>query len=239
MRNIRPQLFLLFFTASFFVVIFSSCLTSAKMDRYVSSQYNDQLPKRDKKMKADIVVNSTLHSDPDIISMTKQKTSKVVPLIVYWSMDWRHTCTLNPAIPVTAFANTINGLATKGLAQKLNGQRLELTVEQVPNAFAIVDKSHMIWLIYAISWDKIYVEPDFKDLVVSYKLTGADSVAKSGRITVKSNAENKGIRFFQSWKSATSEHLTDYNSNLTLMTRSFVNKLMEELQSSAPVTSSN
>lgn len=202
----------------------------------MAEQYNNQLPKKDKKMKADITVNSPLPSDPDAISTTRQKTSKVVPLIVYWSLDYRHTCTLNPAIPVTAFANTVNSLAAKGLAQKIAGQRLELTVEQAPTAFALVDKSHMIWLVYAFSWDKIYVEPDFKDLVVSYKLYNAANVAKAGKITVKSNAENKGLRFFQSWKSATSEYLGDYNANLTVMTRNFVNKLMEELGSGVPAS---
>ena len=235
MRKLRPDFrSLSLFVFSLFVL--TGCLTSAKMDRYVAEQYNNQLPKKDKKMKADIVVNTTLHCDAEMISLTKQKTSKVVPLIVYWSMDWRHTCTLNPAIAVTGFSNAVNALSSKGLAQKLAGQHLELTVEQAPSAFAIVDKSHMIWLIYAINWDKIYVEPDFKDLVVSYKLTGADNNSKTGRITIKSNAENKGIRFFQSWKSATSEYLADYNSNLSLMTKSFVNKLMEEVQPNVPAS---
>lgn len=211
------------------ILSLTSCLTSAKMDRYVAEQYNNQLPKRDKKQKADIVVNTSLKADVDMISMTKQKTSKVVPLLVYWSMDYRHTCILNPAIAVTNFSNTLNSLSSKGLSQKIAGQHLELTVEQVPTAFALVDKSHLIWLIYAFSWDKIYIEPDFKDLVVSYKLSGSDSVGKTGKIIIKSNAQNKGIRFFQSWKSATSEYLTDYNANLAVMTKSFVNKLMEEL----------
>lgn len=104
---------------------------------------------------------------------------------------------------------------------------MELNVEQIPTAFAVVDKVHMILLI--VGWEKVYIEPDFKDLIVSYKVTGSDDVTKSGKITVKNNVQNKGIRFFQSWKSATSEHLADYNANLTAMTRTFLSKLAEEL----------
>src|SRR3982751_313385 len=115
-----------------------SCLTSQKMDAYVSGQYGDQLPKQNKKMKSDIVVNSAIASREKYISTTVSKTTHVLPLVVYWEFDYRHTCNLNPEIPVSAFANALNSMAAK-ISQKLNGQRLELTVEQTPSAFAIVD----------------------------------------------------------------------------------------------------
>jgi hypothetical protein len=216
---------LLFLSLTFF----SGCLTSSKMDRFVAEHYGGQLPKTDKKKKAGLTVLSSVSSPTKDISTTVQKTSKVLPLIVYWQWDYRHTCTLNPAIGVDHFTTAVNSLYNKGLSQKLNGQLLELTVEQIPTAFALVDKSHMVWVIYAYSWDKIYMEPDGKDLVVSYKLTQADNTVKTGKITVKSTAHNQGLRFFQSWKSATSEYLTDYDTNLTAMTKTFVSQLMEAL----------
>jgi hypothetical protein len=209
------------------VTLFSSCLTSQKMDKFVAAHYNNQLPKE--KKKTDITVTSKVTYPSNAISTTVQKTSKVLPLLVYWQMDYRHTCTLNPAIAVNQFATTINTLSSKGLNQKLNGQRLELSVEQIPTAFALVDKAHMIWLVYAISWEKVYMEPDAKDLIVSYKLLQNDNTEKTGKITVKSTARNQGLRYFQSWKSATSEQLADYSTNITAMSKTFVTKLMEEL----------
>ncbi|WP_162944656.1 hypothetical protein [Flavisolibacter nicotianae] len=229
MNSLSPQKTTVFLLAIVSLVFFSSCLTSKKMDRFVAEQYNNQLPKEDKKKKADFTVTSAIASPASALSTTKQKTSKVLPLVVYWQYDYRHTCSLNPTIAVTQFSNAVNTLATKGLSQKLNGQHLDLTVEEAPRAFALVDKAHMIWLIYAISWDKIYMEPDFKDLVVSYKVTGAGNAVKAGKITVKNPSQNKGIRFFQSWKSATSEYLADYNATMTAMTKSFVNQLIEEM----------
>lgn len=209
------------------VTLLSGCLTSRKMDAFVAAHYNNQLPKE--KKKSDITILSKVASPSGAISTTVQKTSKVLPLIVYWQMDYRHTCTLNPAIAVNQFASTVNALSAKALGQKLNGQRLELSVEQIPTAFALVDKAHLIWLVYAISWDKIYMEPDGKDLVVSYKLLQSDNTEKTGTITVKSTARNQGLRYFQSWKSATSEHLADYSANITAMSKTFVSKLAEAL----------
>ncbi len=214
-----------------FALLFSlsSCLTSKKMDKFVANHYNNELPKPDRKKKAEIVVTSTVPSVNSSISTTVHKTDNFLPLIVYWQYKHRQSCTLNSAIAVTNFTNTINASATKGLSQKLNSNKLELTVEEAPSGFSMVLNEHMVWLVYAFSWAKIYIEPDYKDLVVSYKMLQGDGTLKTGKIIVKNTDKNKGLRFFQSWKSATSEYLSSYNANLTTMTRSFVTQLANEL----------
>jgi hypothetical protein len=210
------------------VLMLSSCLTSAKLDKFVAAQYNNELPKPGKKKKAEIEVTSQLSANNSQISTTVHKTDKFLPLIVYWKYNHRQSCSLNPSIAVTNFSNAVNSLATKGLLDKLSGRKLELTVEQAPSAFSLIAKENMIWLVYAISWEKIYIEPDVKDLVVAYKVVGGEG-DKTGRITVNNSEKNKGLRFFQSWKSATSEYLSEYNSNFTTMTKSFVSQLANEL----------
>ncbi len=206
----------------------SSCLTSAKLDKFVAAQYNNELPKSSKKKKMEFEVTSRLPANNSQISTTVHKTDKFLPLIVYWKYNHRQSCSLNPSIAVSNFSNAVNTLATKGLIEKLNGRKLELTVEQAPSAFSLVAKENMIWLVYAFSWEKIYIEPDMKDLIVAYKLVGGEG-DKTGKITVKNTDKNKGLRFFQSWKSATSEYLTEYNANFTTMTKTFVSQLTNEL----------
>ena len=212
------------------IIFLSSCLSSKKMDTYISDQYNNEIPKVNKrKQVADITFSSALPPGPTNISSTKPHT-KILPLIFYWDIDSRHTSTLNSGIAATNFTNAVNAIANKGLSQKLEGRKLELTLQEAPATFALVDKTHAIWLlIYAIHWDKVYIEPEAKDLVVSYKLDKDGSTLKTGMITVKNTENNKGLRFFQSWKSAVSEHLADYDSNVTAMTDQFVTQLMREL----------
>jgi hypothetical protein len=210
------------------VLMLSSCLTSAKLDKFVAAQYNNELPRPGKKKKAEIDITSQLPSTHSQISTTSHKTDKFLPLIVYWKYNHRQHCSLNPSIAVTNFSNALNTLATKGLMDKLKGRKLELTVEQAPSAFSLVAKENMIWLVYAVSWEKIYIEPDMKDLVVAYKVVG-DEGDKAGKITIKNTDKNKGLRFFQSWKSATSEYLSEYNANFTTMTKTFISQLTNEL----------
>lgn len=207
------------------MLFFSSCLTSKKFDKFVAGQYNDQLPTA--KKKTDITVSNSSPASSNI-STTKPHT-KILPLVVYWQFDSRHICDLNSQIAVANFTNTINSMAGKGLSQQLNGQKLELTVEKAPASFALVEKMHVVWLLYSVHWGKVYIEPDFKDLVVSYKLSQNDNVVKTGKIVVKNSEDKQHFRLFQSWKSATSEYLTNYDTDVSRMTRAFVNKLMQEI----------
>jgi hypothetical protein len=203
----------------------TSCHIARKMDAYVAGQFNNKLPKPDKKNDSSISINSSIPSDPDIISVT-EKSSKNLPLIVYWKYDYRHTCVLNPAIGVNYFRKTIYQQAGK-LKQKLNGRQLELSIEQIPGSFAIVDKGHILLLL--IHWHKLYVEPDSKDVIVSYRVLQNGSETKSGKITVSNIEKNRGIRFAQSWKSSVSEFLVQYNLDIAEMTKTVVNKLLPEL----------
>jgi hypothetical protein len=209
--------------------LLSGCLTPKKMDRFVSEQFNNTIPRQNSRKAPAISVAGIKQADASTISDTKRKTSKVLPLVVYWQWDFRHTCTLNPTIPVNNFANTLYSIANKGLNQKLNGQKLVLTVEQAPNAFALVDKEHIVWVVYAFSWSRVYIEPDVKDLVVSYQVMQDGTAVRSGKILVKNNEADKNLRFLQSWKSSTSEYLARYNQTIQSMTKSFADQLLLEL----------
>ena len=226
MSKNKASWFLLVCTA---MIVFSSCLTSKKMDKFVSKQYNGELPTPDKKKQSDIVITSTVQSPVAGISATESKTSNLLPLVFYWQVDYKNTCTLNSNIAVTSFSRDINGKYAKSLRQKLNGQSLELTIEQVPDQFAFDDKSHMVWLVYAFAWDKFTVQPSAKDMIVSYKTNVKGQVAKTGRIVIKNKESNQGLRYLQSWKSAVSEYISAYNTNITAMTHEFATKLNDEL----------
>jgi len=230
MKFFNPQKLTIGISIFISMIFLSSCLTSKKMDAYISNQYNNELPKVNKrKQVADITISSTAPSATTNISTSAPHT-KILPLVLYWVIDSRQTSTLNSGIAATNFSNSVNTIANKGLIQKLNGRKLELTMEQAPESFSLVDKTHAIFLvIYAIHWDKVYIDPQPKDLVISYKLYNTDNTVKTGKISITDKEAGKSLRFFQSWKSAVAEHLSDYDTNLTAMTNQFVDKLVEEL----------
>ncbi|MBI5857260.1 MAG: hypothetical protein HZB42_06385 [Sphingobacteriales bacterium] len=210
----------------FLFFLFPGCIAPQKMDAFVAGQFNNELPKPDKKKNPDISVTTTISSDPKKISVSGRKTSNVLPLIIYWQFDHRYTCELNPAIGVNYFKKVISQQSNK-LIQKLNGRQLELNVEQIPQAFALTNKER--WIFILIQWQKLYVEPDFKDMIVSYKVSQNGSEIESGKITVSNKQQNQGIGLFQSWKSSTSEFLGQYSTDITEMSKTFVNNLIQVL----------
>ena len=214
----------------FFIVytsFLSGCLTAGKVDHQVAKQYIDNQRTPSKKQNDLISVTSSLITGNNQISTTETKTSNVLPLLVYWSWDYKNTCTLNPQIPINNFTKTV--LVNKGLKAKLNGQKLALTVEQIPNKFAILDKAHLIFLIYAFGWDNVSIKAENMDMVVSYRLLSDTMEVKKGIITIPYNNDKMKLGMFKSWRKATSEYLDQYDANIASMSKLFAEQLSKEL----------
>ena len=138
-------------------IILTSCLTAKKVDRQVAKKYVELSPSTKKPTKENILVTSSLITSDNKISTSATKTSNVLPLIIYNRWNYTNTCTLNPQIPISNFTSTIKGASSKGLRDKIIGQTLELSVEKIPNIFAIDDKAHVIFFGYAFGWDDVSI----------------------------------------------------------------------------------
>lgn len=221
----NQNVFLLFF----FLLFLSGCVGPRTVNKWVDEHYNSTLPTT--KKKSDFVsVTSNIAPMGQQLSNTTKKTTNFLPLLFYWQWDYVNTCTLNPQIPVNQFTTTVLNYANKGLKQKLAGQRVEFSIEQLPNIFAIHDQSHMIWVIYTISWEHISIQPNSTEMVVSYKvLNDQNTVTKNGTITVTNEIKQKDLKLFRSLKKTTWQYLDDYTTSITSMSKKAVDKLVAEL----------
>ena len=173
--------FILFIAYS---IILTSCLTAKKVDRQVAKKYDEISQNKKKLTKENILITSKLITSDSKISTSETKTSHVLPLIIYNQFNYTNTCTLNPQIPINNFTSTVLSVSSKSLRDKINGQTLELSVEQIPNIFAIDDKAHLIFFGYAVVWDDVSIMSDKVDMVVNYKLLKNGSEIKKASITV-------------------------------------------------------
>lgn len=212
-----------------FVIAATSCSPARMMNKQVAKQYDNQLPVP-KKTSSNIIISSKMDAPGSQLSTTKGKTSNFLPLLVYWSWNYKTTCSLNPQIPLTQFTNTVNKYASSQLQPKLTDSKLELSIDTMPSAFAINDKSHLVFLLlYSFSWENVALQADQSNLVVNYKLTKADNETKTGTISIPFYMDDKGIGYFKSWKKATAAYLTDYNENIARMSKKFVDELAAQL----------
>jgi hypothetical protein len=217
-------------------ITMTSCLGPAKIDKWVAQKYTE-LPPPAKKKHEQIAISSNVSYPGTTLSTTEKKTSNMLPLIVYWQFDYKNTCTINPQIPVNIFTTTVISYAGHGLQQKLNGQRIELTVEKIPTKFAIDDKGHLIFVGLAYAWDYLTVLPEEKDFVVSYKLFDAkNQQVKQGEVALSGSADPIDVHMFQSLKKKTWAFLDQYDAGIAVMSKHIVDKLVTELKAGDAVS---
>ena len=188
----------------------TSCLTAKKVDNQVAKLFGEIPQQQKKKSNETIFITSSLITSDSKISTSETKTSDVLPLFFYNQWDYKNTCTLNPQIPINNFIKTVQSVANKELRSKLNGQKLEINIDKIPNVFAIDDKAHLIFFGYAFGWDDVSIMADNIDMVVTYKISKDNVESKRGTITIPYIYDKKKLGMFKSWKKATTEYLVPY-----------------------------
>jgi hypothetical protein len=214
-----------------FTTFFTSCIGPKKINKWVNKQYGGSIDAKPKTQNDYLSVTSGLITNNTIASVTTKQTKNVLPLIFYWQMDYILTCTLNPQIPINTFTSTILPYANlKGLKQKLNGQKIELSIDGIPNLFVLNDKGHIVWVVYAFGWDDISFRPAPKSLVVSYKiLNNNNTETKKGTVTITNEDEVLVMKHLHSIKEATGQYLEQYDENIKTLTKKALDKIISEL----------
>jgi len=209
----------------------SSCLGPHKVSKWVAQHYSEEPPLSQRKKTESIVVSSALPEMGVKLSQTQKNTRDLLPLLFYWQFDYRNTCTLNPQIAIDNFTSTLLAYASHGLKQKLNGNRLELTVEQIPQVFVVDDKGHIIWVIVTmVGWERLSVQPEQKDMIIGDRLLGANNEElKKGSITIADEEKTLTLGMFNSLRNLTKHHPRKYDANTSAMPRHFADLLITKL----------
>lgn len=219
------------FFISFLVLTLTGCLGPRKINKWVDKHYKEVEPAQKKSPVNYLSVTASLIFPEGPVSITEKKTSDLLPLLFYWQWDYKNTCTLNPKIPIDHFTSETLAYANKkGLKQKLNGQRVELTVDHIPNVFAIDDKGHLIWVVlYAFGWEALSIQPENKDMVVSYRILQGNVETKKGLITIPNVGKPYYLKMFQSLKKKTWQFLDQYDANIAASGKLVIDQLVTDL----------
>ena len=211
------------------IALLAGCLTPKKMDGWIEQHeggFSTKLKTSDY-----ITFKTPEMGTSELASVSQKGKSKFLPLLFYWMSERSIQTKMNPYIPVRNLTATLLQAATKaGLQQKLNGQKLELSLSKVPTGFTFTDRYHLIYLIlYKIDWSQIYIAPERQDLVITYRLTKDNATTKTGSITVTDPSKNINLKFLQSARKMTFNYLDEYDNIVRDMGKSFVEKLITQL----------
>lgn len=223
------------FVLLFLIIGFSSCLTPRKVDRWIDAKYGSTIKSKDRSN--NYISIKAASKSSDIVARTEKRKMKLLPLLFYWKWQYGTFTTLNEAIPDATIASTILPYANaKGLRQKLNGQKIELTITKVPTQFSVVDDGWLVFLVlYYINDDDISMQPQPQDLVVSYRILKDNVETKTGTITVADRNKPRHVKLFHSTKKTFWSYLDDYNNDIQAMSKEAVDKLITEVQTNTAV----
>jgi len=125
----------------------------------------------------------------DSPSVSQKGKYKLIPALIYWRSERSIISSLNPYIPVVNINSSIIQYAnTKKLREKLNGQKIELTISKIPTDFNFIMRYQLIYFVlYYVHWEKVFITPQKQDLVISYRILKENTEVKKGiRTTWKS-----------------------------------------------------
>lgn len=212
--------------ALFFI---TGCLTPKKMDGWINEYEGGFTTKL--KTSDYITIKTPELAKSDLPSVSQKGDGKFIPAIFYWKSERTVVSTLNPFIPVVNINSTIIQYAnTKGLRQKLNGEKIELTINKAPSAFTLLDRYQLFFfVVFYIQKENIFINPQSQDLIISYRKLKDNAQTKSGSITIHDPSKSMRLKFFQSVKKMTGNYLEEYDNIIKSMSKEFVDKLLTEI----------
>jgi hypothetical protein len=167
------------------IALFSSCISAKRYNTiYVEPKFEENEAVILQKSENFTVDIAGLKDFKRTTISTKLK-SQLIPAILYWQWDRRLQAEVNPQIVGNIFKKNFISLADSlKLEDKLQGHKLELKIEQVPNTFQYIHSGNTaIFLFFYILNDVYEVVPQEVDLMVSYKLSKNGELVKSGTLS--------------------------------------------------------
>ncbi len=215
-----------------FFTCFAGCLPRA-LNKWAEENYHERINTPVKQKSDYITITTSLASPGNKVAAIDRKTVNMLPLLFYWKWNSITTCVLNSKIPVNTFAATVIPYANKKLKEKLNGSRVEFSVDKVPNTFSIDRNNHLADIIViGVNWGTQSLQPVNSDMVVSYKIIKMDNtIEKTGIITIPDTSKNGVVigLLRESIKPPTFQYFYQYDANITAMAKLVVDKLVSEL----------
>ena len=168
------------------MVIIVACVTPKRLNRLTEENLGAKQANYPITYEDYISINTTnLINQPFIAHSVKVK-HKFIPAIVYWEWEKNIECTIDPYYTIHLFMEEAMKIATeKNLKNRLEGQKLELTFEEMPNKYLYSHKGFTLVFLFAYSVsDAEHLLPFMRDFKIKYRILKDQQETKSGVITL-------------------------------------------------------
>lgn len=207
-------------------IFFAGCYSTAKVNRWIDRGYKDDITNKPRPANY-LTIKTKEQWAEDVLSKSEKRKTQILPLLLYWKWKFGTLSTLNPSVPAGYLNSAVIPYAnTKRLRDKLNDGQLELTIEEMPLSFSIMDKGTFVVLV---GWEFIYMDPQKQDMLVSYRIVKEGAETKKGVISVTDKNKPLYVKVFGNPRKTFWKYLEQYNLNIQSMGKEMIDKLIAEL----------
>jgi len=212
----------------FTVVFFASCVSTEKYQQIVTSKVRESLAIKPTTKNENLYISVQNLPASDSLVNVKRIKYYFIPAIVFWAYENTLKCELSPRSVGEKIAYLI--AADPLLSEKLIGQKLEISIEAVPNVFIYSNKGFgMFLLFYAFSSGSETLMTFGDDLKINYWISATGKDTKKGSIKVADQTE-KFSNIMKSTKKFTWFFLNEYDNSLENMSHECALILLRELE---------
>jgi hypothetical protein len=168
------------------ILFFASCVEPEKISGFVYEKYSSMPPISKNTGNDYILINTDKYKKSDTLIRNEVLDSYVFPALIYWEIKNTIRFDLNIKSTVNSFSSSLISYADSiNLGEKLNGLRLEISINKIPNGFVFTNKYVFVFLFVAFTYSGYEsIMPENESLKISYKLFSDTSVVKSNTFKI-------------------------------------------------------
>jgi len=162
-------------------ILFTSCIGPRKYAGFIKKYYRDTNISV-ANTNAQIFINKPDTTGFSSIAKVAKGKQSFIPALFYWGIKESYTCELNPAIPASIFSAAIYADSAE-LMHNLNGCRLEININSLPNTFTYLNKTSIIFAVFYYWISELQtIIPTNSKVSITYKIYRDASLVKQADI---------------------------------------------------------
>ena len=214
----------------FVITCLSSCVGTKRFSKFVSEKCEPAIFKETNITSNYIKFKVDNLSNQDTLVKIKRIKKQFIPAVLYWQYESTFECSIAPKAIASKICGYMESYAeTVNLSQKIDGRKIEISIDKLPNSFVFTEKGYVIFLVFAYAAGGVEaIVPQNENLRISYRIFQDNNETQKGSITILN--EDKPIKnFSNTMKRFTWKYLDNYDSNLNNLCEKAIDKLLIEL----------
>jgi hypothetical protein len=207
-----------------------SCVTPDRLNKLTENNLGHKSANYPMQFDDYVFVNTNNLPLQNAMAVSKKVKHLFIPAILFWHWEKNIECVIDPQYAIHLFMEEAMKMAeVKELKKRLDGQKIEISFEEIPNKYLYSHKGHTIILVFAYAVaDAEHLFPTNNGFKIKFRLLKGETETSNGEITLGHNLEAMHNTRSSTGK-FTDAFLDAYKLDIKRMGKEFTSKLIYKI----------